>query len=1055
MAEPVATRNFNPDWFRSILANDASARLWLGGLGVRDAERGIRDLRDLETRAAVPGVMYRLAVQLDALLARCPDPGMALTNLERFVAAYPQPAQLLDHLSVSPRTAEILVQLFSASQHFSEVLIRNPEWLDWLRAGADRRDRDALVEDLWSSLRTARGDDEPKLAIRRFRSKEMLRIGYNDIVRGLPLEVITQDLSALAEACVEGACRLARQRAEDRHGRPYGLDGLPAGFVVLALGKLGGSELNYSSDIDLIFLYEADGPTTGPRVVSNAEFFARMGGEIVRLLADHTALGVAYRVDMRLRPEGDQGALVRSLAATLGYYETSGRTWERQALIKCRPIAGDLDLGRTFLAAITPFVYRRYLSAAEISEIKAMKRRIEQRTLSAGTAAIEVKTGHGGIRDVEFVVQFLQLLHGGPYPAVRHANTLNAMSRLEHAGCLTPEERAIMEDTYRFLRRVEHRLQIMFDRQTHQMPRDLEEQRILAVRMGYPPASAWEDRTGPAQRFLHDYRSKTDLNRRILNHLLHDAFRDGDGTVADPVVDLVLDPYPTPELIASVLARYPFRDRQTAYQNLMALAREDIPFLSQARCRHFLAAIASRLLEAVGRTPDPDMALTNLEKVSASLGAKAILWELFSFNPPTLRLYVELCATSQFLSEILINNPGMVDDLLDSLVADRDQPALAIKAELAELCKGAEDLAPILLSFRNKEWIRVGTRDILGREPIREVTRELADVAEAVVTQAARDQWRRRASRYGVPRRAADGDRARWAIVGLGKLGGRELNYHSDLDLIFILECEGATSGGEDSISNEQFVSEVVRRLLKALAGGGSGTPLYHVDTRLRPHGSSGPLVVTLDAFRDYFRGPAQLWERLALTRARPIFSTGGFGKIVATSIREALTAPELPRDSLAQGVVAMRRKLEGHHGRHDVKRGYGGIADIEFLVQYLQLVHGPEKPAILRPNVWSALDALRRTDLLAADVHADLREAYNFWRTVESRLRIVYNRPGTDLPDNPDELARLARRLSYGDLDSVSCCDSFRADSARHAARTRALFEQIVGIPADETVSS
>ncbi|MFO0951597.1 MAG: bifunctional [glutamate--ammonia ligase]-adenylyl-L-tyrosine phosphorylase/[glutamate--ammonia-ligase] adenylyltransferase, partial [Isosphaeraceae bacterium] len=527
-----------------------------------------------------------------------------------------------------------------------------------------------------------------------------------------------------------------------------------------------------------------------------------------------------------------------------------------------RPIAGDLDLGATFLDMISPFVYRRYLSAAEIGEIKAMKRRIEQRTVSAGTAEVEVKTGHGGIRDVEFVVQFLQLLHGGEYPAVRHPNTLTGMGRLEQMGCLTPDERGVMDDTYRFLRQLEHRLQIMFNRQTHQMPRELEEQRALAVRMGYLPASAWEDRTGPAERFLQDYRAKTDLNRRILNHLLHDAFHDEGGDAADPVVDLVLDPDPAPGQVAGVFSRYPFRDHATAHANLMALARENIPFLSQARCRHFFAAIAPRILEAVGRAPDPDMALNNLEKVSASLGAKAVLWELFSFNPPSLRLYVELCSTSQFLSEILINNPGMIDDLMDSLVVDRPQSAAAIRAELAELCKGAEDLGPILMGFRNKEWVRIGTRDILGREPIREVTRELADVAEAVVSEAAREQWKQRSVRFGTPRCAEDGRRARWAIIGLGKFGGRELNYHSDLDLVFLLECNGETAGGERSVSNEEFVSEVVRRLLKALGGSTSATPLYSVDARLRPHGASGPLVITLESFREYFRTAAQPWER-------------------------------------------------------------------------------------------------------------------------------------------------------------------------------------------------
>ena len=405
-----------------------------------------------------------------------------------------------------------------------------------------------------------------------------------------------------------------------------------------------------------------------------------MGSEIVRLLAEHTALGMAYRVDMRLRPDGEQGAMARSLGATLGYYVTRGRTWERQALIKCRPVAGDLALGRTFHEAITPFVYRRYLAASEIAEIKALKRRIEQRTVSAGTAEVEVKTGRGGIRDVEFVVQFLQLLHGGQYPEVRGGNTLHAIAQLERVGCLTADERYMMDDTYRFLRRVEHRLQIVFDRQTHEMPRDLEALRTLAIRMGYAPASAWEARTGPAVRFLGDYRARPSS---IAGSSTTCSTTPSAATTARPSTrSSTSSSTPTPTRRRSCRSWAPTRSATgaTAHQNLLALAREDYPFLSNARCRHFLAAIAPRLLEAVGRTPDPDMTLTNLEKVSASLGAKAVLWELFNFNPPSLRLYVELCATSQFLSEILINNPGMIDDLVDSLVVDRPSPGAAIKA---------------------------------------------------------------------------------------------------------------------------------------------------------------------------------------------------------------------------------------------------------------------------------------------------------------------------------------------------------------------------------------
>ena len=1033
-------------WFLKYHEIPELVQRWLASLGVRDPERGASDLSDLTRRAGPERLeqVARIAVQLDAVLPRCPDPGMALTNFERFLAAVPRLDQTLDELAGDVRTTEILLQVFSTSQYYGEVLIRDPELFDWLQAGAEHRDRAVLLDALWGSIACLTTEDEQKLALRRFRHRESLRIGYNDIVQGFPLEVTTQDLSHLADVCVEAAVRVARAHAEARFGVPTTSRGAPARFVVLGLGKLGGEELNYSSDIDLIFLYDDEGQTTGPKVVSNAELFARMGSEIIRLLDELTALGRAYRVDMRLRPDGEQGAMARSLSSTMGYYVTRGRTWERQALIKCRAIAGDLALGRTFLEAITPFVYRRYLAASEIAEIKALKRRIEQRTVSAGTAEVEVKTGRGGIRDVEFVVQFLQLLHGGEYPEVRGGNTLHAIAQLESVGCLSAEERYIMDDTYRFLRRVEHRLQIVFDRQTHEMPREIESVRTLAIRMGYLPASVWEARSGPANRFLGDYRSKTEVNRRILNHLLHDAFRGDDGATVDPIVDLVLDPDPAPELISEVLGAYPFRDRSTAHQNLLALAREDSLFLSQARCRHFLAAIAPRLLEAVGRTPDPDMTLTNLEKVSASLGAKAVLWELFNFNPPSLRLYVELCATSQFLSEILINNPGMIDDLVDSLVVDRPSSGTAIKKELAELCEGAEDPYPIIWSFRNKEWIRIGTRDILGREPVREVTRELADVAEAVLTQVATDQWNRRAVRYGTPRSSNRRGSDHWAILGLGKCGGRELNYHSDLDLVFLHESDGMTAGGTTSISNNQFVTEVVQRVLKALGNGTETGTLYAIDARLRPHGASGPLVMTLDSFRDYLDRSTQPWERMAFTRARVVFSTGGFGRKVTDAVRAMLSAPTDPVQ-LAGQALAMRRRLEASRPRQHLKRGYGGVADIEFIVQYLQLVHALRQPELLRPNLWDALDALRRYGIINQTTHVELRDAYDFLRAVEGRLRLLQNRSVGALPESPADLARLARRLNYDSSDSVHSVETFLADLARYTHRTRAIFDEII----------
>ena len=551
-------------------------------------------------------------------------------------------------------------------------------------------------------------------AFRRFRQRQFLRIGANDIIRDRPLEEITRDIARVAETALEVALATATRNIGDRFGMPFSGRGLPARCSIIAFGKLGGEELNYSSDIDLMFVYDEEGMTRGKRInsIGNDEFFARVVSEVVRLLSSHTDRGQAYRIDLRLRPEGQRGPLARSLASTLSYYDTMGRTWERQALIKSRPVAGDFELGQEFGRAIEPYVYRKYLSFAEINGIKALKRRIEHKAGQAGLSVTEVKTGYGGIRDVEFAIQFLQLLNGGDLPEVRQRNTLAAMQALERVGCLTAQEYHILFDAYRFLRKTEHRLQLLFDLQTHQLPSGEDELRKLARRMGY------DSTPEPLAAFLCDYREKTDLTRKILDHLLHDTFA-GDQQGAEPESDLLLDPQPDPETIRAVLGRYPFRDIQGAYHNLTQLASETVPFLPSRRCRHFLASIAPQLLRALAETPDPDMALVNLEKVTASLGAKCVLWELFNFNAPSLRLYVELCANSQFLTEILVNNPGMSDELLDSLVLNQPRSVEELQAELAELCRGATDLDPILHSFQDKELLRIGVRDILGKDSIK------------------------------------------------------------------------------------------------------------------------------------------------------------------------------------------------------------------------------------------------------------------------------------------------------------------------------------------------
>ena len=564
-----------------------------------------------------------------------------------------------------------------------------------------------------------------------------------------------------------------------------------------------------------------------------------------------------------------------------------------------------------------------------------------------------------------------------------------------------------------------------------------------------PPLDTRDLLIDPLDQFLKDLHDKTALDRTILNHLLHLTFTEADGR-AEPESDLILDPDPDEATVRAVLGRYPFRDTNKAFTNLSQLARESVPFLSARRCRHFLASIAPQLLRAVAETPDPDEALTQLERVSASLGAKAVLWELFSQNPPSLKLYVELCAGSPFLSGLLMNNPGMIDELLDSLVLNQPRTADELRAELAELCRGASDPEPILHSFQDKEFLRIGVGDLLGKADVRQTTAALSDVADTVLNQVVelvepevREKWGSPQSPSPNPfdltpqppslrGKGEQGEQGlvsppfpgweggtgglgsslcRYALLGLGKLGGREISYHSDLDLLLIYESDGFTDRGEP---NSQFFTELAQRVGNMLSRYGPMGRLYAVDMRLRPTGKSGSLVLPLSEFRRYFDSPGcQLWERQSLSRTRVVRGEPDFAAEVTAAVHAAMLGrPWTPK--LADEVRAMRKKLEATANSRSLKRGPGGLVDIEFVVQLLQLKYGHEQPAILKSNVWDALDALDAAGLLPADDAAGLRAGYSFLRLVEARLRIVTDRPLTEIPESTEDRAKLARRLGF-----------------------------------------
>ena len=480
---------------RRYLDEPAAAEPWLEGLGVVDPGRVQARLVSMASAGLPLDLLAVVCNQLARCLPRSADPDMAIHNLDRFVAAARNPLSLGTLFERDPAALPTLVQILSTSQHFSDLLATDPEGFDLLRIteGAPVT-RQMLVEELAAEIDALDHDHLVLRALRRFKRRETLRIAYGDIIREQSLRTVTTQISYLADAILEAALRAAWRKLRAQRGTPRDADGRSARFVVLGMGKLGGRELNYSSDIDLIFLYDGEGHTDGRRPITNSEFFDHLARELLRLLTEPTELGWTYRVDLRLRPEGQRGPMVVSTTAAANYYDMRGRTWERQAYIKALPVAGDLELGSEFLTRMTPWIYDRYLSRADISGIKALKRWIEQQTRQVGADGHNVKTGHGGIRDVEFVIQFLQLLNGGDLPVLRTTNTLEAMARLERVGCLTAQERSLLEENYTFLRRIEHLLQIMFDLQTHLLPKHEDELRKL--RCGWatrrrPNARSW------------------------------------------------------------------------------------------------------------------------------------------------------------------------------------------------------------------------------------------------------------------------------------------------------------------------------------------------------------------------------------------------------------------------------------------------------------------------------------------------------------------------------------------------------------------------------------
>jgi len=926
---------------------------------------------------------------LAAALAEGPEAEASLRRAESVLeAAASADAPRLAQARKQHRGAllAVLVACCGAAPFLTAWLRREPGWLFELAEdpALDRpRERAALEATLDSALE-AGADLEATL--RRIKYRELSRISvrecHNAWVPEDRVGEVLAELSQLAEALLARALAHEQARLVEELGPPVwrGSDGshVELRFAVLGLGKLGGGELNYSSDVDLIYVLESPPPVArslldGPGGLSPHEYFGRLATRFGRLVEAATSDGFLYRVDLDLRPEGAQGALVTSSDALADYYDGWAATWERAAFMKARPVAGDLAFGWGVVRSIHPMIYRSSMDLAGVAAIRQMKARVEaERTRDA---RFHVKLGTGGIRDVEFVAQALQLLHGGRIPQVRGRSAQAALLALAEVGVLPRATCLDLLGAYRFLRRLENRLQMQAEQQTHWLPVAPAARERIA-RSLYPGP-------GAVARLDVQLAAHTERVRGIFDGLFADG---GSG----PVVALFMRGAP----------------------RLMAVPE----------VRTLMEGLASRFASEIAASADPERAFNNLDRFVEGVGGRSFYYGLLADRPELVGRLVGLFAASRTLSVVIATLPQLIEPIFDDptqLAPSRDEMEEifgTIHTELAGRDALAEEevgLAALRL-FQQRELVDVGLLDLADKIDLPQVERALTEIAEVCLARAlhlAQEQLAR--GRASAARQVAE---AEFLVVGLGKLGSRELGYGSDLDVLFLYDTPGADAAARTA-AQEPHV-RLAQKLAWALQTRTAEGVCYEVDARLRPSGNQGMLVTSLDSFARYHRESAWLWERQALLRARPVAGSCALAERFR-SLRHALLATPAPEDLEAQ-IHQLRSRMEEElaqesAGRHNLKLGRGGLLDIESVVQVLQLRFGCAHPELLEPTrVDVLLGRMGALGLLRAEGVDTLQAGWSFLRRLSSRLRIVENRSISDLREERGDLDSVARAMGY-----------------------------------------
>ena len=1022
-----------------------------------DSESILRSLQELTTDDAdIQACFADLVIPLLKASIDSPNPEAALNRFSRFAEASFNRKSLYDLLRDAPHFIRPVILTFGASTYLSEILIRTPEYFyDIIDPNVmeTQKTSEVMYQELEQSISRFASVEQKLRILRRYKRRETLRIGLRDLLKVADVETTTLELSNLAEAALQHGYEIGRdQIMKPKFGTPLNEEGTaPCRFAIIGMGKLGGYELNFSSDIDLIFVYSDDARTDMGN--DNSEYFSRFCEFIIKAMSEITPEGYVFRVDIRLRPESSAGVIIRSMESYESYYEGWGDLWERQALIKARPVAGDMAFGDEFIRMIQPFVYQRYLDGVTLTEIKAdirrTKARIEERLVNEG-ANLEkhVKLGPGAIRDIEFTVQCLQMIHGAKRKSLCSHNTLEVLAALKESTLLSAEDADALMAAYRFLRTVENCIQIEADQQRYLIPEKETEERELARRLGYQHTTE----TDALEVFREDYHAHTEQVRTIFKKITATSIQSEDG------LDIaILLSEEDPQQLENFLSTFRFENVRNAQRLLRQLANggDGIQFSPNVRRTFF--KLAPTLLNVLRDAPNPDMALRYLSAFTDKVGARSSYYTMFAEKPSTLEALTRVCGSSLYLADMLIASPELFDLLTVPTLIERSKTLAEKQTEALEVVAQASEgrMLPLLRRYKNDEIWRIALRNILGNATLPDTTQELSDLAEATLQAIYPEIEAELCEAHGTPL-ASDGTPVTFAIIAMGKFGGRELNFSSDLDVMYVYSAEGETTKG---MPNVEYFSAIGLELVNRLAG--NGVSIYEVDLRLRPHGKGGAIALPLAGYQNYYDNTAEVWERQALTRARVVAGDiehlgNRFLEIAhAFCYADALTSEEIAeivhtrqrKEAQATRRTSTRRRRGGKAQTSvvNVKSGYGGLVDIEFVVQTLQLVHGGGETSVRVQNTPLAIERLHKIGVLTEGQRDGLTEAYQFLRRVENALRIVHDRALDALPKNRAELGQLARRLGYTGDNDKPAAEAFLQDYGKWTETTRALFNEIL----------